>query len=605
MTHLSTLASAGMTHIHLLPAFDIATVLEDPADRTEPDIPQDAGPASEDQQAAVNAARGTDGFNWGYDPFHFGVPEGSYSTDPEGSVRLLEFREMVKALNDSGLRVVLDQVYNHTNAAGIESDKSVLDKIVPGYYYRLDESGYIQGSSCCPDTATEHKMMEKLMVDMVVRWATHYKVDGFRFDLMGHHTLENMTNVREALDALTIEDDGVDGSKVYIYGEGWKFGSLDAILPDQAASQKNTFGGGYGSFNDRVRDSVRGGSPFAPLWEQGFATGMFTDDNYLDQAVSQETDAFLATQKASVLNLADNIRIALAGNLRDFAFTGAGGETVTGADIIYRGSRGAGYTADPQETINYVSVHDNQTLWDNIQAKAPFEVEGRTPATATVDERVRMHNLSMSIVALGQGIPFFHAGSDMLRSKSGDKDSYDSGDWFNRLDFTQASNNWGAGLPIADKNQSDWAFWGERLEEPALSVSSNDIGQASTHLQEMLQLRKSSPLFRLQTSEDIGAAVTFLNAEAGADQTPGLIVMHLDDTTLGGRDGVDVEHDQIVVLFNADPAEVVFEHNALAGAWQLHPIQVGSVDSVVAGASCGGEETTITVPARTAMVCVR
>ena len=603
MAHLTSLAEAGLTHVHLLPAFDIATVIEDADERAEPDVPQDAGPASEEQQAAVNAARATDAFNWGYDPFHYGVPEGSYATDPEGQQRVLEFREMVAALNGAGLRVVLDQVYNHTNAGGLVSDKSVLDKVVPGYYYRLDENGYIQGSSCCPDTATEHAMMGKLMVDMVVRWATAYKVDGFRFDLMGHHTLENMSAVRAALDALTVETHGVDGSKIYFYGEGWKFGSLDAILPEAAASQKNTYGGGYGTFNDRIRDSVRGGSPFAPLWEQGFATGMYVDDNLLDQAGSETVEDFLEDQRASALNLADNIRIGLAGNLRDFTFTGASGSEVSGADIIYRGAAGAGYTADPQENINYVSVHDNQTLWDNIQAKAPFEVDGRTPATATIDTRVRMHNLSMSLIALGQGVPLFHAGSELLRSKSGDKDSYDSGDWFNRLDFTMSANNWGVGLPIADKNQGDWDFWAPRLEAEALSVGGEEIQAAASHFEELLQIRTSSGLFRLRTAGEIEAAVSFLNAEAGAEQVPGLIVMHLDDTAL--EPPVDEGVDAMVVLFNANPEPVSFSHASLSGEWSKHPTQAASADSVVQGASCEVGEGGVTVPARTALVCWR
>src|SRR5512145_2534243 len=126
---------------------------------------------------------------------------------------------MVQALNQAGLRVVMDVVYNHTNASGQEA-KSVLDKVVPGYYHRLNAEGAVETSTCCQNTATEHAMMEKLMIDSLVTWAKEYKVDGFRFDLMGHHMVENMLHVRQALDALTLEKDGVDGSKILIYGEG-------------------------------------------------------------------------------------------------------------------------------------------------------------------------------------------------------------------------------------------------------------------------------------------------------------------------------------------------------------------------------------------------
>ncbi len=148
-------------------------------------------PDSDQQQAAITAAEDLDGFNWGYDPFHYTTPEGSYATNPDGPTRIVEFREMVQALNQMGLRVVMDVVYNHTNAAG-QDDKSVLDRIVPGYYHRLNDTGQVETSTCCQNTASEHNMMEKLMVDSLLTWATEYKVDAFRFDLMGHHSLANM-----------------------------------------------------------------------------------------------------------------------------------------------------------------------------------------------------------------------------------------------------------------------------------------------------------------------------------------------------------------------------------------------------------------------------
>jgi pullulanase len=278
MRHLRRLAEAGITHIHLLPAFDIATINENKSEWITPDYYQlESFPPDSDQQQAILAeTRGQDGYNWGYDPYHYTTPEGSYSTNPEGPQRILEFREMVQALNEAGLRVVMDVVYNHTNASG-QSEKSVLDKIVPGYYHRLDANGVVASSTCCANTASEHAMMEKLMLDSLHTWATAYKVDGFRFDLMGHHMLANMKNVRQMLDALSLRKDGVDGSSIYIYGEGWDFGEVAANARGENATQLNLAGSGIGSFNDRVRDAVRGGGPFSGLQEQGFITGLFTD----------------------------------------------------------------------------------------------------------------------------------------------------------------------------------------------------------------------------------------------------------------------------------------------------------------------------------------
>ncbi len=630
VTHLTDLARAGLTHVHLLPAFDFATVNEDVSSQVVPDIPEDAGPASDAQQAAVAAVKDQDAYNWGYDPYHYLVPEGSYSSDPDGTARILEFRRMIQALNNVGLRVVLDQVYNHTHASG-QDPQSVLDRIVPDYYHRLDDEGNIQSTSCCPDTATEHVMMEKLMIDAVVHWATQYKVDGFRFDLMGHHTRANMEHVRAALDALTLDQDGVDGRKIYVYGEAWKFGSLDAILPDEAFSQANTYGAGIGSFNDRIRDSIRGGNPFADLREQGFVTGLYYDDNlaWLDEEdipgasatpATEGTptpeeptrtpepaptayDSYLESHRQQLLELMDDIRIGLAGNLRDYAFTSASGEVLTGAELTYRGAPGAGYTADPQEDINYVSAHDNQTLWDNIEAKAPFEVPGRVPGTATVAERVRMHQMGLALVALGQGIPFFHAGTDMLRSKSGDGDSYDSGDWFNRIDFTLGDNNWGVGLPIADKNEYAWDIWAPRLADPALEPGEEEIRDTVRYFQDLLRIRAGSPLFRLRTAADIMNRVRFLNAESGPDQIPGLIVMLILDEG-EGIDDLDPQVTRIACLFNATTSPVIFQHEDLAVPMTLHEILQSSPDVVVNSANCGVGDGRIAVPARTTLVCL-
>lgn len=214
MNHLKNLAKSGLTHIHLLPVADFASVDENEKNRREPGKMDNYPSDSKKQQKMVGLVKDKDGYNWGYDPYHYSVPEGSYATNPDGGSRVLEFRQMIKSLNDIGLRVIMDVVYNHTHSAG-QDEMSVFDKIVPGYYYRLDDNGQVQNSSCCPDTATEHNMMEKLMVDSLKIWAKEYKVDGFRFDLMGHHTTVNLKKVKEALESLTPAKDGVDGKSFF------------------------------------------------------------------------------------------------------------------------------------------------------------------------------------------------------------------------------------------------------------------------------------------------------------------------------------------------------------------------------------------------------
>jgi len=561
MKHLTSLAEAGLTHIHLLPAFDIASVNEDKSTWQSVDENQLASyPSDSDQQSsAVGVITGTDGFNWGYDPLHYTTPDGSYATDPNSTPRILEFRNMVESLNENGLRVVMDVVYNHTNASG-QTPNSVLDRIVPGYYHRLNIEGKVEKSTCCENTATEHNMMRKLMIDSVITWATQYKVDGFRFDLMGHHMLEDMIAVREALDALTVRKDGVDGKSIYIYGEGWDFGEVANNARGKNASQLNIAGTGIGVFNDRLRDASRGGNPFDDVRLQGFATGlMFTNND--NEKRSPEDLAFQLDKYT------DWIRIGMAGNLADYELVRSNGEMTPGDKIYYNGVP-AGYTSDPQENVIYVSAHDNQTIFDAIQVKAP--------ADATLADRVRMNNLALSIVMFSQGVPFFHAGDDILRSKSFDPNSYDSGDWYNKLDWTYESDNFGVGLPKEGTGQ--WSIYKPILADPNLAPAKTDITFASAVFRELLQIRKSSPLFRLQTADQVKKNVSFLNT--GPEQIPGLIVMRLKD-----ENNIDRNYEEIVVFINARPDAVTFSDSSLSGDYVLHSIQQNSADNVVKGAS--------------------
>ncbi len=574
MKHLKALADAGLKAIHLLPTFDIATIEEDKAKwKATPDLSKFA-PDSEEQQKAVTAVRDADAYNWGYDPYHYMVPEGSYAVNP--AQRTQEYRSMVMALNGAGLRVVQDVVFNHTAASG-QADRSVLDKIVPGYYHRLNVNGGVENSTCCSNTATEHTMMRRLMVDTLVLMARQYKIDGFRFDLMGHHLVADMQAARKALDTLTVQKDGVDGKSIYLYGEGWDFGEVQGNKRGVNATQVNLYGQGIGTFNDRLRDGVRGGNPFGGLQDQGFATGLFTLPNGLPQNAD----------KARALNLADLVRVGLTGNLRDYKFTNAAGQSVAGSQLKY-GDAPAGYTASPREAITYASAHDNQTLFDAVLLKAP--------KTATSAQRTRMQNLGNSVVLLGQGLPFSYAGDDILRSKSFDTDSYNSGDWFNTLDWSLQTNGFGRGLPPAEKNSGNWALYKGLLGNPAMKATPADIGRAFDHYREMLRVRYSSTLFRLDTAAQVQQALTFLNT--GPQQQPGVIALKLSGTVSATN-----PYRNIVVVFNGTDQNVMLTDPALANLkLTLHPALAAGTDARVKTSAYTGN--TVSVPGLTTAVFV-
>lgn len=581
MKHLQALAEAGLTHIHLLPAFDIASVDDDKSTwKTVDGAKLAAFPPDSDQQVlAVSAIADRDGFNWGYDPYHYTTPEGSYATDPNGTPRIVEFREMVQALNQSGLRVVMDVVYNHTFAGGLD-EKSVLDKVVPGYYHRLDGEGRVEQSTCCSNTASEHNMMRKLMIDSLLTWVIEYKVDGFRFDLMGHHMLADMRAVRAALDGLTLENDDVDGKSVYIYGESWDFGEVAGNARGVNATQPNIGGTGIGAFNDRLRDAVRGGSPFGDIREQGFVTGLYYRPNAAEYRPSEH-------QKWKLSDYADLIRVTLAGNLRNYELIRGNGDKVLGHWVQHNGSA-AGYALDPQENVVYVAAHDNETLWDILQIKSSTET--------TLAERVRMNNLALSLVAFSQGVPFFHAGDDLLRSKSLDRNTYNSGDWFNKIDWTYESNNWGVGLP--GEGRDKWDLFRPLLADPALKVTKAEITFTANVFREYLKIRKSSLLFRLRTAEEVQKSVSFLNT--GTEQIPGLIVMQLTDTG-----NLDPLYKAIVVLFNASPETVIFADDSFKDLkFELHPVQAASVDEIVRQSEFDTVNGRFTILGRTTAVFV-
>ncbi|MGI5374883.1 pullulanase-type alpha-1,6-glucosidase [Streptomyces sp. CA-251387] len=569
--HLKKLAEAGTSYVHLLPAFDIATIPEKKSEQATVDCDLASFPADSDkQQECVAKIAAKDAYNWGYDPYHYTVPEGSYASDPDGTARTVEFRKMVKALNEDGLRVVMDVVYNHTAASG-QADTSVLDRIVPGYYQRLLADGSVANSTCCANTATENAMMGKLVVDSIVTWAKEYKVDGFRFDLMGHHPKANILAVRKALDELTLAEDGVDGKKIILYGEGWNFGEVADDARFVQATQKNMAGTGIATFSDRARDAVRGGGPFdEDPGIQGFASGLYTEPN------SSKNNGTPEEQKARLLHYQDLIKVGLSGNLAAFRFTDTGGKEVKGSEVDYNGQP-AGYADAPGDALAYADAHDNESLFDALAFKLP--------ASVSAADRARMQVLAMATAALSQGPALSQAGTDLLRSKSLDRNSYDSGDWFNAIHWNCADGNgFGRGVPMAADNASKWPYAKPLLG--SVKVGCEQIEGASAAYRDLLRIRTAEGAFSLGTADQVQSKLSF--PLSGKDETPGVITMRLGD---------------LVVVFNATPQKQEQRIVSPAGQdYRLHPVQASGADPIVKSSSYQQDSGTFAVPGRTVAV---
>ena len=340
------LVNLGITHVHLLPVYDYATVDE----------------ANPDSQ-----------FNWGYDPKNYNVPEGSYSTDPyDGEVRIKEYKQMVQALHAAGIGVVMDMVYNHTYDAN-----SSFNKIVPYYYYRYTATGANSSASGCGnDTASERYMFGKFMVDSVSYWAEEYDLDGFRFDLMGLHDLATMQEVENAVHAINPE--------AIIYGEGWTMGSTIDGSPMANQGQISKIEplegaiGGIAVFNDTIRDGLKG-------------------------------SVFTATSKGYI--------------------SGNGNGSFPSVLFGIKGGVGTGFSWEVKNgmVVNYMSAHDNNTLWDKLIL---------SNGDNTVEERLAMNRLGATLLMISKGTVFFQAGEEMLRTKDGDENSYKSSDAINNIDWS-------------------------------------------------------------------------------------------------------------------------------------------------------------------------
>ena len=596
LRHLQALARAGLTDVHLLPVFDLASVPEQGC-RTPP-VPE-AAADSLAQQAAVMADAAGDCYNWGYDPLHFNAPEGSFaSRADDGALRIREFRQMVMALHAAGLRVGMDVVYNHLSASG-QHAQSVLDRIVPGYYHRLDRAGAVERSTCCDNSATEHRMMARLMLDSVRLWAREYRIDAFRFDLMGHQPRAAM----ERLQALLKAD---HGRPIHLLGEGWNFGEVAHGARFVQASQLSLNGSGIGTFNDRLRDALRGGGagdgPAAMVQRQGWLNGAVGAPNEAVVAAANAPASGFAGGSANgsanassseQAALADQVRLGLAGSLRGYRFTTHRGQLQSGEQMRY-GDQPAGYASQPAEVVNYAENHDNHTLWDVNAFKLPL-------ATSAA-ERARVQVLGLGLVALSQGVPYFHAGQDLLRSKSMDGNSYDSGDWFNRLDWTATDNGFGSGLPPARDNAALHALAAPRLADPRLKPAPADIAWARDAFQDLLRIRASSRLFRLTSTADVQRRLRLHNT--GPGQNPALVVAEYDGTGLA-----DAGFARLLLLANTAPSAQTLVPGAQAGQpWVLHPVLAApqAADrAVLAQARHDAASGSFTVPARTLLVYVQ
>ena len=352
-TGIDHLRELGVTHVHLLPSYDYASIDETRLDENR--------------------------YNWGYDPLNYNVPDGSYATDPyRPDVRIREFKQMVQALHQAGIRVILDVVYNHT----FSIDGSNFERTAPGYFYRQRPDGtYADASACGNETASNRPMMRKYIVESVLHWAREYHIDGFRFDLMGIHDIRTMNEVRAALTALD--------PSIIVYGEGWA-AQAPQLPQDSLAMKANTYRmPGIAAFSDEMRDALRG--PF--------------NDN--------KQGVFLAGLPGGE----ESIKFGIVGAVQH--------PQVCNDSVNYSQAPWAG---EPTQMISYVSCHDDMCLVDRLRASIPGIKD---------DELARLDKLAQTAVFTSQGIPFIYAGEEVMRDKKGVHNSYQSPDSINAIDWSR------------------------------------------------------------------------------------------------------------------------------------------------------------------------
>ncbi len=358
-------------------------------------------------------------YNWGYDPLNYNVPEGSFSTNPyDGDVRIKEFKQMVQSFHEAGIRVILDVVYNHTG----QTEDSNFNQLVPDYYYRKNALGeFSDASACGNETASEREMMRKYILNSVKHWIEEYHLDGFRFDLMGIHDIETMNAVSDLAHS-------IDPS-IFIYGEGWKAGNSPLADSTLALKVNTSKLKAVAAFTDDLRDGLKG------------------------SVFREEERGFVSGEKG----LKESIKFGIVASTEH--------PHVNYKSVNYSS---APWSPTPAQTISYVSCHDNHTLFDKLSISVPEANE------ATIS---KMHRLAETIILTSQGVAFLHAGMEMLRTKNGVENSFESPD---------------------EINQIDWSRKAEYQKE-------HDYYKA------LIQLRKDHPAFRMTSTPDIQKHLVFLD----------------------------------------------------------------------------------------------
>jgi len=430
-------------------------------------------------------------YNWGYDPLNYNVPEGSYSTNPyDGNVRIKEFKQMIKTVHDNGIRVILDVVYNHTS----DINSSNFSQFVPGYFYRHNSDGsYSNGTACGNETASEQAMMRKFMVESVAYWAREYHLDGFRFDLMGVHDIETMNAISDTLHKID--------PTIFIYGEGWAAGA-SPLAEDERAVKKNTIRlNEIAAFSDDLRDGLRGG--FSDVKAKGFVSG--------------------------AIGLTESVKFGIVASTPS--------QQINYQAVNYSK---APWAKEPYQTINYVSCHDDNTLFDKLKISNPDASEA---------DLIKMDKLANAVVLTSQGVAFLHAGAEILRTKQGIANSYNSPDSINELDWSRKK-----------------AYKG-----------------VFNYYKGLVALRKNHPAFRMPSTTMIQQHLKFTESN-----NPNLIEYQLTDHANGDS------WKDIFVLLNGNSKDV--NVNLPAGDWIL----IGNGDKIDEKGIQKITQQTITLPATTA-----
>ena len=376
-------------------------------------------------------------------------------------------------------------------------------------------------------------MMGKLLTDSVLQWAQHYHIDSFRFDLMAHQPRAVMEQLQARLNGT--------GRQIQLLGEGWNFGEVADGARFVQASQLSLNGSGIGTFNDRIRDALRGGSSsdsgVALMQNKGYINGQ---------------------SGAEQLRLADLVRAGLAGSIRDYPLTTRDGRLTQLKDIDYNG-QSAGYVSAPAEVVNYIENHDNQTLFDINAYKLAL--------TTSKTDRALIQMTGVAVVAFSQGVAYFHAGIDILRSKSLDGNSFNSGDWFNRLDWSYQDNYFGSGLPPAPDNAKNYALIKPLLENPQIKPDPEQIRLSRDLFRDLIRIRSSSSLFHLTSAAEIKQRLIFENV--GPEQQADILVGRLDGEHYPGAN-----FRTVLYLINvAGTAQQIVLANEKNKKYVLHPVQ--------------------------------